>query len=92
MPPLTNPPRSSAEIQAWLVTHLAQLLKCPPAEIDVTAPFDRLGLDSATAVGATLDLEDWLGRPVEPTAFYEFPSVEKVAEALARGPAASGST
>jgi acyl carrier protein len=72
------------EIQDWLVVHLARLVKCSPEQMDVTASFDRLGLDSATAVGVTLDLEDWLGRTVEPTIFYDYPTIQRLAAQLAR--------
>jgi acyl carrier protein len=73
----------AAEIRDWLVVHLARLLKCEPGEIDPAAAFDRLGLDSATAVGVTLDLEDWLRRPIEPAIFYDYPTIQRLAEQLA---------
>jgi acyl carrier protein len=81
--PGAGPPRAG-EIRDWLVAHLARLVKCPPGKIDVTTSFDRLGLDSATAVGVTLDLEDWLGRPVEPAIFYDYPTIRQLADELAR--------
>lgn len=79
---------TAAEIRDWLVAHLARIVRCAPQEIDVTASFDRLGLDSATAVGVTLDLEDWLGHPIEPAIFYDYPSIQQLADELARAGAA----
>nr|AQA28560.1 acyl carrier protein [Nostoc sp. UIC 10110] len=68
--------RTAAEIQNWLVSYLAELLRLEVNEIDVTIPFDRYGLDSATAIGLTGDLEEWLGIDLDPTLIYDYPSVE----------------
>src|SRR5580765_3805871 len=73
----------AAEIRDWLVAHLARVVRRPAQDIEVTARFEQLGLDSATAVGVTLDLEDWLGRPVDPAIFYDYPTIQQLANALA---------
>ncbi|MEO1340872.1 MAG: acyl carrier protein [Cyanobacteria bacterium J06635_13] len=75
--------RSNSEIQAWIVTYLAGLLETQPDEIDVTVPFDRYGLDSSAAVAMTGDLEDWLEREIDPTLFYDYPTVFALVEHLA---------
>lgn len=77
-------PRIAADITAWLKAQLAPLLRRSPEEVDATARFETLGLDSATAVRMTMDLEDWLGRPVDPTLLYDYPTIERLAEVLAR--------
>ncbi len=74
---------SATEIQAWIVSYLAELLEVDPDEINVTVPFDRYGLDSAVAVGMTGDLEDWLDRKLDPTLLYDYPTVESFARHLA---------
>jgi acyl carrier protein len=74
---------AAAEIQAWIVAYLADLLEVDQDEIDVTIPFDSYGLDSAVAVGMTGDLEDWLGRQLDPTLLYDYPTVESFAHHLA---------
>jgi len=74
---------SAVEIQAWIVSYLAELLDVDQDEIDVTIPFDRYGLDSAVAVGMTGDLEDWLGQKLDPTLLYDYPTVESFARHLA---------
>lgn len=74
---------SAAEIQAWIVSYLAQLLEIDPDEINTSIPFDSYGLDSATAVGMTGDLEDWLGRKIDPTLLYDYPTVESFSHHLA---------
>lgn len=73
----------AADIQAWIVSYLAQLLEIDPDEINVTIPFDRYGLDSSVAVGLTGDLEDWLGRKLDPTLLYDYPTIQDLAQHLA---------
>jgi acyl carrier protein len=72
-----------AEIQAWLVSYLAESLEIDPDEVDVTIPFDRYGLDSSAAVGLIGELEDWLGCELDPTLLYDYPTIEVVALYLA---------
>ena len=74
---------SSAEIEDWIVAYLANLLETDPEEIEVTVPFDSYGLDSSAAIAMTGDLEDWLGVEIDPTLFYEYPTVSALVEHLA---------
>jgi acyl carrier protein len=74
---------TAAEIQAWIVSYLAQLLEINPDELNTTIPFDQYGLDSAAAVGMTGDLEDWVGRKIDPTLLYDYPTIEALAQQLA---------
>jgi acyl carrier protein len=78
----TKQPRSAMEIQDWIVTYVAQLLEVDPADVDVTIPFDRYGLDSAAAVGLTGELEDWLGYEMDPTLLYDYPTIEGLVKHL----------
>ncbi len=71
-------PPSPAEIQAWLVSYLANLLSVADEDVDVKIPFERYGLDSSAAVGLTGDLEDWLGHEIEPTLLYDYPTIESL--------------
>lgn len=70
-------------IQAWLVSHLAELLKMAPQEIDLRTHFDRYGLDSAEVVTLTGDLEDWLGRELSPSLLYDYLTIADLAQHLA---------
>lgn len=67
---------SAEKIEAWIVSYLAEVLEIDPDEIDVEIPFDHYGLDSAVAVGMTGDLEDWLGKKIDPTLLYDYPTIE----------------
>ena len=73
---------TATEIQAWIVSYLAELLEVDPDEVDVTIPFDRYGLDSAAAVGLTGDLEEWLGHEVDPTVLYDYPTITSLVKHL----------
>ena len=78
-----NKPATAAEIQAWLVSYLAELLEIESDEIDVTIPFDRYGLDSSAAIALTGDLEDWLLTELDPTLMYDYPTIEALANQVA---------
>lgn len=73
-------PSTAAEIQAWIVSYMAELLEIDPDEVNVTIPFDRYGLDSSVAIGLTGDLEDWMGRKLDPTLLYDYPNIEALAQ------------
>ncbi|MBD2364814.1 AMP-binding protein [Anabaena minutissima FACHB-250] len=73
---------NSEKIQNWLVTHLALSLKLPPDEIDTQESFAHYGLDSSVAVSMTSDLGEWLGWELDPTLFWEFPSIAALAQHL----------
>lgn len=73
------------EIQNWLIENLSSLLGLDTEEIDPSAPFERFGLDSSTAVGLTSELEEWLGCEVDPTLLYDYPTIESQAAYLATG-------
>jgi acyl carrier protein len=74
--------RTAEEIQQWLIDYLARSLERSPDEIDVTVPFDDFALDSATAIGMTGELEDWLGKHVDPTLVYDYPTIEQFSQCL----------
>ena len=71
-----------SEIQDWIVSYIANLLEVEPELVDPTIPFDRYGLDSSAAYALTGDLEDWIGREIDPTAIYDYPTVEALSEHL----------
>jgi len=75
-------PRTAAEIERWLAALVGQLLRIPPASIDMTARLERYGLDSVAAIGVTAELESYLGRELEPTLLYDFPTIRQLANHL----------
>jgi acyl carrier protein len=75
-------PRTKTAIQTWLVSYLAELLGIDLDEIDITIPFNRYGLDSATAIALTGDLGDWLGAELDPTLLYDYPTIQALVQYL----------
>lgn len=72
----------TSEIQDWIISYVAELLEEEPESVDPTIPFDRYGLDSSAAYALTGDLEEWLGEEIDPTAIYDYPTVEALSEHL----------
>jgi acyl carrier protein len=70
------------EIEHWLVSYVAQLRGVKQEKIDVTATFDRFGLDSASAVALSGDLMEWLQCDVEPSVIYDHPTIRRLASHL----------
>ncbi len=77
-----QPVTAAVTIQAWLVTYLANELALEPHEIDVHMPFDRLGLDSVTAMVLTGELEQWLGRHLDPELVLAHGTVARISSFL----------
>ncbi|MEO0949297.1 MAG: beta-ketoacyl synthase N-terminal-like domain-containing protein, partial [Cyanobacteria bacterium J06641_5] len=75
--------KSAAAIETWTIARLAEQLQIPPAEIDPNAEFVSLGLDSATIVGLSGELETWLERRLSPILLYDYPTIRQLARYLA---------
>ncbi|KAL3667857.1 hypothetical protein V7S43_007407 [Phytophthora oleae] len=92
------------EILAWLLEHVAQEMEVPtavgdnkssvanPAEIDPNTPWAMFGMDSVAIVGLSSDLGEFLGCIVSPSAFFQYDTPFKLANApgLASGDLAGG--
>jgi acyl carrier protein len=78
-----KPKYNYEQIKNWIVSYLAELLEADSDIVDITAPFDRYGLDSHAIVGLSGDLEDWLKIELEPTLLYDYPTIEALANYLA---------
>ena len=72
-----------ADIEAWLISHVAELAAIDPKEIDTRKPFTYYGLSSAEGVLLAGDLGEWLGRFVEATLAWDYPTIEALARYLA---------
>lgn len=75
-----KPLPSAAEIKAWLVHYIAEIVQMEPEEIDPTIPFERYGIDSEDGVILSGDLEDWLGYDLDPTLIFDYPTPESLVE------------
>jgi acyl carrier protein len=77
--------KSYEEIEAMLAEQVAYRTGGSADAIDRTHRFDRLGLDSADAIGLVGELEDFVGRPLSASLPYTYPTIERLAGALANG-------
>jgi polyketide synthase 13 len=74
--------KSTHEIETWLVQYLAGELKIPAADLARDEPLTNFGLSSRQAVMLTGEVEEWLGKPVDPAIAWEHPTVNALAKAL----------
>lgn len=74
---------TAAKIKEWLVSYLSELLEISADKIDAKNSFERYGLDSSAAMVLTGDLGDWLGKELDPTLVYDYPTIAALAEHLA---------
>ena len=74
---------TAAQIEAWLVRAIARSLHIAEADVDRARPFAELGVDSVAAVELSGDLEAFLGKRVEPTVVWDFPTIALLAAHLA---------
>ncbi|MEB3220119.1 MAG: acyl carrier protein [Nostocales cyanobacterium 94392] len=70
------------EIQNYVVNYLAELLQVKPNRIDVTISFERYGLDSSVVLELAGELQSWLDEEIDPTLFYNYPTVEALSQQL----------
>jgi acyl carrier protein len=68
-----------ANVREWLIDYIADLMGVEKSAISEHAQFSSLGLDSAAVIGMTGDLSDWLGKEIDPTIVYEYPTIEGLA-------------
>ncbi|KAG7397066.1 hypothetical protein PHYBOEH_001280 [Phytophthora boehmeriae] len=93
--------KSPEEILAWLLENVANEMAAPadgsgaatsPATIDPNTPWAMFGMDSVAIVGLSSDLGEFLGCIVSPSAFFQYDTPFKLANApgLATGDLAGG--
>jgi len=73
-------------LEAWLQAAVAARLGQAPEAVDPELPFQALGLDSQAVVELSGELEELLGRSLDPTLLFEFPTIRRLAAHLAEPP------
>lgn len=74
--------KTHEEIETWLKERIANEIKTTPEAIPINVPFTNFGLDSIVIVTLVDDLEHWLNVTLDPTIFWEFPSIEALTDWL----------
>ena len=63
-------------LTTWLINYISKRCDIPAAELHPGIPFEEFGIDSVQAVEITAELEQEFQIPVEPTALFEFNTIE----------------
>ncbi len=71
------------EIQDWLITHIAELLRKDPGKIDIRESFSNYGLSSIDVVSLSGDMEEFIGRRLSPTVTFDYPNILTLSNYLA---------
>jgi len=69
-------------IEEWLIAKIREVQRLDGADIDVRAPLEKYGLGSVQAVSLVGDLEEWLDCSLPSTLFWDYPSIEAIANHL----------
>ncbi|MFJ4653355.1 HAD-IIIC family phosphatase [Nocardia sp. NPDC088792] len=74
---------SAEAIRSWLVLEIARQAALDPERIDVHLPLVEFGLGSHDLVELVIELSDFVGRFVDTNMFFDHPTIDGVAMALA---------
>ncbi|MBX7455189.1 SDR family NAD(P)-dependent oxidoreductase [Mycolicibacterium sp. 3033] len=74
-----------AAVRRWLTDYLVENNGCSPEHIARGASMHDLGVGSRDAVVLTGVLSEYLGRPVSPVDFWQYPTVDALAKFLTGG-------
>ncbi|MBE9200007.1 MULTISPECIES: thioester reductase domain-containing protein [unclassified Nodularia (in: cyanobacteria)] len=74
---------SAADIQAWIVTKIAEFIEVEAEEIDISQNLEIYGLDSAQAMTIVSNLEKFLGFQISPVLLWHYPNIESLSQRLA---------
>ncbi|SDP94601.1 phthiocerol/phenolphthiocerol synthesis type-I polyketide synthase D [Actinopolyspora xinjiangensis] len=71
-----------SELGEWLIHRIAERAGLNPTHVETDRPFDEFGLSSRDVVELSGELETLLGRSLPTTLLWEFPTIERLTEAL----------
>jgi acyl carrier protein len=74
--------KTQQEIILWLREQIAAETKIDAAAVRTNVPFTDFGLDSIVIVTLVTKLEEWLNTSLDPTIFWEFPSIKALSDWL----------
>lgn len=73
---------SPHQIQQFLKNKISELLDLKSENIDIDESFANYGLGSFQIASLSGDLSNWLQQDLNPTIFWDFPSIKKLSESL----------
>ncbi|MCB1500223.1 MAG: acyl carrier protein [Bauldia sp.] len=78
-----TPTADASQIRKWMIDYISSVIDVPKDDFPVDARFDEYGLDSVEAVIMCGLMEEAFVIRVEPTEFFENPTVNTFASHLA---------
>jgi len=73
------------KLSEWLIDRIANEMEISPDEVSVDATFDDLGMNSLKVLIVANDLAEFLNvEEVEQPLFFNYPTIQKLAEHLIR--------
>ena len=75
---------SEKQIRDHLVAEIADVMTLPIERIDSREPFASFGIASVEAVHLVGKLETWLGLELDPTLLWDHPTIDSLANHLAK--------
>jgi acyl carrier protein len=69
-------------IALWLKEKFGKACKVAFSKIESTDSIALFGIDSVVLVTIAVDLEEFLGKEIDPTIFYEFDTIEALSTYL----------
>ena len=67
---------SHEALKDWLINYICKRCDIPASDLHADIPFEDFGIDSVQAVEITSELEQQFQIPVEPTALFEFNTID----------------
>lgn len=80
--PVSTTGHTRESLTTWLSERIALYLRRQPAEIDPLVPLAEYGLDSVAAFSLCGDIEEDFDFVLEPTAAWDYPTVQALADHL----------
>ncbi len=75
---------TAEDIQDWLANQIAEQLGIEADEIDIKAPFDSYGLDSAQIMNIANLGKQYLGLQLSPLVIWNYPNIDSLSHYLAK--------
>ncbi|NRA85948.1 MAG: acyl carrier protein [Rhizobiales bacterium] len=73
---------TKSEIENWMREFASNAVGINSVEIDLDQPLERYGLDSTAVAGMSGELSDILGVEIEPTIFFDYPTITSASEQI----------
>lgn len=63
-------------IENWFIDRVSEYIDIEVEEVNVCASFMDLGINSLATLNIIGELESWLGIKVNPTEFWDYPTIQ----------------